>query len=182
MPASDICNLQCLHNTCKLLCVGDWNGVQAGAVVHVVKISVVLCRSSSPCWKKNKNKEIALPVASGLQMLSLQSAWPTLPISRRSNKICKLPFKSLLNLAIYIARAAAIIGWCPRTDIRLYTFTSLVCSLARLTTFSPAWKHWLSTQRLPLLFFFFFTKSLLTAIWQSDSSGDAPCNCCSSFI
>lgn len=103
-----------------------------------------------PCLK---NKETVLPVASGLQMLSLQSAWPTLLISRRPNKICKLPFKSLLNLAIYIARAAVIIGWCPRTDIRLYTFISLACSLARPTTFSPAWKHWLSTQRLFLFFF-----------------------------
>lgn len=100
-----------------------------------------------PCLK---NKETVLPVASGLQMLSLQSAWPTLLISRCSNKICKLPFKSLLNLAIYIACTAVIIGWCPCTDIRLYTFISL----ARPTMLSPAWKHWLSTQRLLLLFFF----------------------------
>lgn len=158
--------------------VSYWNGAET-AVVHVVKISILLPRYSSPA---EKQRVIVLPVALGLQMLSLQSAWPILQISRRSNKICKLPFKSMLNPAIYIACAAVIIGWCPHRDIKLYAnaFISLVCCLTRLTIFSVIFCLETSTflSAAPLLVF----KSLLTTIWWSDSSGDAPCNCCSSFI
>lgn len=167
------------HNIQKSYYVSYWNGAETDAGVHVVKISILLPRYSSPA---EKQRVIVLPVASGLQMLSLQSAWPILQISRRSNKICKLPFKSTLNLAIYIACAAVVIGWCPHRDIRLYTnaFISFVCCLTHLTIFSliSCLETLAFPSAAPLLVF----KSLLTTIWWSDSSGDAPCNCCSSFI
>lgn len=103
-------------------------------------------------------------------------------ISRRSNKICKLPFKSMFNLAIYIAWAAVIIGSCPHSDIRLNTnaFISFVCSLAHQTVLSliSCLETLTFLSAAPLLVF----KSLWTTIWWSDSSGDAPCNCYSSSI
>lgn len=113
--------------------------------------SVFCCITLSLLLKINERLH---PVASSLQILSMFSTWPILQISRHSNKICKLPFQSKPNLAIYIASAAASIGRCPHSDIKLYTdaFISLVCSLTHLTVVSlVSCLGTLSTQQLVFL-------------------------------
>lgn len=61
-----------------------WNLAQTRVGEHVVRSTIMLAPSLFPA---DKQEVIVLPVASAIQILSLQSAWPILQISRCSNKI-----------------------------------------------------------------------------------------------